>query len=167
MSRAFVKEDSGDGIEDLPDLPISPHPNYVTPTGHAALRTRLHDARTEAARLGPRKEEIDARQRLAILRRDIRYLERRLASAIPVDLAAQPSGRVAFGASVTVIDDDDREQTFRIVGEDEADPERGRIAPSSPLARALMGASEGDSVTWPKPVGAVDLEITAIRYFPQ
>ncbi len=167
MSRAFVKEDSGDGIEELPDLPVSPHPNYVTPAGHAALKSRLHEARTEAATLGPRKEEIEARQRLAILRRDIRYLEQRVASAISVDPAAQPLGKVAFGALVTVIDEDDREQTFRIVGEDEADPENGLIAPSSPLARALMGGREGDSATWPKPSGAVELEIVAIRYCDQ
>ena len=68
---------------------------------------------------------------------------------------------MAFGLAVTVRQDG-RDTTYEITGEDEADATRHRIAPTSPLARALMGAEPGDSVTWPRPAGAVDLEVLRI-----
>jgi transcription elongation factor GreB len=71
---------------------------------------------------------------------------------------------VAFGARVTVLDPDGTEQTYEITGEDEADAPQGRIAPQSPLARALMGARLGDTVVWARPAGRTELEITAITY---
>lgn len=88
MSRAFVKEDGPDN-EPLPDLPISPHPNYVTPRGLAALRDRLAATQAELARLKARAERLDRLPEKAA-ERDIRYLEARLRSAIPVDPADQP-----------------------------------------------------------------------------
>lgn len=160
MSRAFVKEDGPDN-EPLPDLPISPHPNYVTPRGLRALKDRLAGAQAELARLKARADRLDKLPEKAA-ERDIRYLEARLASAIPVDPAAQPADEVAFGARVTVADEDGAETTYEIVGEDEADAALGRIAPQSPLARALIGARTGDSVTWRRPAGAIDLEVIAI-----
>jgi transcription elongation GreA/GreB family factor len=81
-----------------------------------------------------------------------------------VDPAGQPQDEVAFGACVTVTDDTGQHHVFQITGEDEADATRGRIAPQSPLARALLGAAVGDSVRWTRPSGKLDLEITAIRY---
>lgn len=161
MSRAFVKE--GDGsLEPLPDLPVSPHPNWVTPRGLADLQGRLRQRQEELAALRARAERLDKLPEAAA-ERDIRYLEARLRSAMVIDPTSQPLDAVAFGLRVTVADDDGRETVYEITGEDEADAAQGRIAPQSPLARALMGASIGDVVTWTRPAGAVDLEIIAIE----
>lgn len=162
MSRAFVREDGPDNAP-LPDLPISPHPNYVTPRGLAALRTRLADTQAELARLRARADRLDLLPERAA-ERDIRYLEARIGSAIPVDQAGQPRGEVAFGARVTVADDRGTRTAYEITGEDEADATRGRIAPQAPLARALMGAKVGELVEWRRPSGPVTLEILAIGY---
>ena len=176
MSRAFVKE--GDGsLDPLPDLPISPHPNHVTPTGLAALQQRLRDTQSRLSSTSERSGDID----LAALRtradrldklpeaaaeRDIRYLESRLRSAILIDPATLPLTEVAFGLIVTVADGDGTEHRFQITGEDEADAPSGRITPQSPLARALMGAAPGDVVQWRKPAGSIDLEILRIDHPP-
>lgn len=162
MSRAFVKEDGPDNAP-LPDLPVSPHPNYVTPRGLAALQARLAATQADLARLRARTDRLD-RMPEAAAERDIRYLEARLRSALPVDPARQPQDEVAFGARVTVTDDTGQHHVFEITGEDEADAAKGRIAPQSPLARALLGAALGDTVLWPRPSGKLELEITAIRY---
>ena len=162
MSRAFVKEDGPDNAP-LPDLPISPHPNYVTPRGLQALRDRMEDRQAELARLKARADRLDTLPERAA-ERDIRYLGARIASAIPVDPATQPQDEVAFGARVRVVDEDDIETTYEITGEDEADAAHGRIAPHSPLARALTGASVGDVVEWNRPAGRVSLEVLAISY---
>lgn len=164
MSRAFVKEDGPD-TEPLPDLPLSPHPNFVTPRGLAALRDRLAATQADLARLKARPDRLDLLPEKAA-ERDIRYLEARLASAIPVDPAAQPRDEVAFGARVTVLDEDGTEAVYEIVGEDEADAGAGRIAPQSPLARALMGARVGDSVEWRRRSGTLELEVIAIEPMP-
>lgn len=160
MSRAFVKEGSGE-LEPLPDLPISPHPNYVTPRGLQDLRDRLATRQADLAALRARADRLDKLPEAAA-ERDIRYLEARLKSAIPVDVAAQGTDTVAFGHVVTVVDDAGRPAVYAIVGEDEADPAQGRIAPHSPLARALLGAAVGDVVRWRRPSGALDLEVTRI-----
>ncbi|MDH3264498.1 MAG: GreA/GreB family elongation factor [Paracoccaceae bacterium] len=162
MSRAFVREDRPD-TEPLPDLPISPHPNYVTPRGLAALRARLAEAQDALAGLRAREDRLDRLPEKAA-ERDIRYLEARLASAIPVDPATQPRHEVAFAARVTVADTEGREASYEIVGEDEADAARGLVAPQAPLARALIGARVGEMVEWHKPSGTEELEILAIAY---
>ncbi len=162
MSRAFVKEDGPDN-EPLPDLPISPHPNYVTPRGLVALRDRLAATQAELVRLKARAERLDKLPEKAA-ERDIRYLEARLRSAIPVDPADQPRDEVAFGARVAVADEDGRETVYEIVGEDEADAAQRRIAPQAPIARALLGARVGDVVEWRRPAGRLELEVIAITY---
>lgn len=162
MSRAFVKEDGPDN-EPLPDLPISPHPNYVTPRGLQALRDRQAEIVAELARLKARADRLDKLPEKAA-ERDLRYLEARLRTAILVDPAAQPAEEVAFGARVTVADDEGRETVYEITGEDEADASLGRIAPQSPLARALIGARVGDVVEWARPAGRIELEVLAIAY---
>jgi transcription elongation GreA/GreB family factor len=162
MSRAFVKE--GDGaLDPLPDLPISPHPNHVTPAGLAALQQRLRDTQSRLAALKSRPDRLDKLPEAAA-ERDIRYLESRLRSAIPINPATLPLTEVAFGLIVTVADDDGTEHRFQITGEDEADASLGKITPQSPLARALMGAQPGDVVRWHKPNGSADLEILAINH---
>jgi len=158
MSRAFVKEDRPD-TEPLPDLPLSPHPNFVTARGLAALQSRLAATQAELARLKARPERLDLMPEKAA-ERDIRYLSARLASAILTEPA--DGDVVTFGHAVTVANADGLETTWEIVGEDEADANLNRITPQSPLARALLGAEVGDTVTWRRPNGAAELKIIAI-----
>ncbi len=160
MSRAFVREDAPDTAP-LPDLPVSPHPNHVTPRGLAALQSRLAAAQVDLAAARARTDRLDPLPE-RIAERDIRHLSRRLATAI---LTLPPAGptEVAFATSVTVADEGGQTAIYEIVGEDEADAARGRIAPQSPLARALIGARIGDVVEWRRPNGNASLEVTAIR----
>jgi transcription elongation factor GreB len=162
VSRAFVKEGDGD-LDPLPDLPLSPHPNYVTPRGLAALHARLLDTQSTLTTLRARPERLNKLPEAAA-ERDIRYLEARLRSAILIDPAQTPLTEVAFGLCVTVLDEHDTKTRYEITGEDETDATLGRIAPTSPLARALLGAQTGDEVTWQKPSGAITLQILDITY---
>jgi transcription elongation GreA/GreB family factor len=143
MSRAFVKEIDHE-IEDLPDRPVSTHPNFVTAEGLAAIERTLN--RFEAAN----KAAVAKNDRTAIAasQRELRYWNARRSSAQVVEPAADKS-KVHFGATVTVQRDDGREQTFRIVGEDEAEPARGSISYVSPLARAVLGGKVDDTVEVP------------------
>lgn len=162
MSRAFVKE--GDGaLDPLPDLPLSPHPNYVTPRGLAGLQARLRQRQADLASYRARADRLDKLPEAAA-ERDIRYLEARLRSAIVVDPAELALDSVAFGLRVTVAEAEGRETTYEITGEDEADASLGRIAPHSPLARALIGAEVGDEVIWRRPSGAIALEVRRIEH---
>jgi len=149
MSRAFVKEDD-DAPEDLPERPISSAPNFVTAAGLAAIEAEVAQLTQAVAAT----EDRDARARLS---RDLRYWSARLGSA-HVQPAPPDNDVVRFGATATILRDDGREQTFRIVGEDEADPERGTLSYVSPLAQALMGKGERDSVR----VAGAEAEIIAI-----
>ncbi|MGP3699141.1 GreA/GreB family elongation factor [Rhodobacter sp. NSM] len=160
MSRAFVKEDGPDNAP-LPDLPISRHPNLVTPRGLADLKERLRATQARLQDLRARPDRLD-RLPEAAAERDIRYLEARIASAIPVDPADQPLDEVAFGLCVTVQDEDGRETVWEITGEDEASAARHRIAPHSPLAVALLGARIGEKVIWTRPAGEVTLAVIGI-----
>jgi transcription elongation factor GreB len=165
MSRAFVKEQDGDGgAGEIADLPQSAHPNYVTPRGLAALKERFAAAREKRRILLARGGGVERELPLANLGREIRYLESRIERAILVDPAAQPRGEVAFGATVRVADPSGEEREFSIVGEDEADAEHGSVSWVSPLARALLGAEIGDEIVWRRPAGDVALEVLAIRY---
>lgn len=159
MSRAFTKEDGPDN-EPLPDLPISPYPNYVTPRGLAALRARISATQAALAQLRSRSERLDLLPEKAA-ERDIRYLEARLKSAILIAPPTAPS-QVAFATAVTVANDEGDVTSYEIVGEDEADASLNRITPQSPLARALMGARVGDSASWVRPNGRIELEVIAI-----
>jgi transcription elongation GreA/GreB family factor len=152
MSRAFVK-DGEDAFDELPDRPISPHPNLVTPEGLAAIETtlaRLHEDYAAAQRSHDRGA-------LALAARDLRYWTARRSSAQVVTPPADHD-KVHFGSTVTIARDDGRRQTYRIVGEDEADPAHGTISYVSPVAHALMGKEVGDVVR----AGNSDAEIVAI-----
>lgn len=164
MSRAFVKEGDAE-LEPLPDLPQSPHANYVTPRGWAALKDRLTATQATLSALRARSDRMDKLPEAAA-ERDIRYLEARLRSALVVRGAADPVA-VAFGCRVGVVTPEGMALHFEIVGEDEADAPQGRIAPHSPLARALMGAQVGDLVVWPRPSGAAELEVVTIETLDQ
>lgn len=162
MSRAFVKESDGDDPGDLPELPLSEHPNYVTARGLAQLRSRLSETEQRLAAIDP--DATGARLERAHVERDIRWLQARVMSAIPVTPERRTPARVGFGATVELVDDYDKTYRYRIVGEDEADPELGCVSWVSPLARALAGARVGDSVTWQRPAGDLDVEVLAIDY---
>lgn len=151
MSRAFVNEDHF--VEDLPDRPVPPHANLVTERGLALIEAALDDAR----RAYGEAQAAGDRAALARTARDLRYWTARRASAEVVAVAAD-RGTVHFGHAVTLVRDDGRRQTFRIVGEDEADPAKGSISYVSPLARALLGRRIGDMVR----AGRGDAEIAAI-----
>jgi transcription elongation GreA/GreB family factor len=141
MSRAFVKEQDFDTSEELPDRPISQHPNHVTAEGLAQIDEALSAARARLARA----QMTDDRAAAAAASRDLRYWNARRTTASVVPISSD-TRRVHFGNVVTLHRDDGREQTFRIVGEDEADPSHGSISHVSPLARALAGKAVGDSV---------------------
>jgi transcription elongation GreA/GreB family factor len=159
MSVAFTKEeDSESAAAELPDRPISPHPNLVTPQGLAELEAALAQARAAYAAAQAVGEVKTDRTAMARATRDLRYYAARRASARLVP--AQPNAdRVTFGGEATITRADGRVQTFRIVGEDEADPAKGSISYISPLASALLGREVGDVVT----VGGAEVEITACR----
>jgi transcription elongation GreA/GreB family factor len=143
MSRAFVKEVEPE-IDDLPDRPVSTHPNLVTAEGLAAIERTL--SRFEAAN----KAAVAKNERAAIAatQRELRYWIARRSSAQVIEPAVDKS-KVHFGATVTVQRNDGRAQTFRIVGEDEAEPALGTISYVSPLARAVLGGAVGDAVEVP------------------
>ncbi len=163
MSRAFVKEADGDMVaDDAPERPRSAHPNYVTPAGLAELEARR--AALAADRAAYAAKGLEGKPALAHAERALRYLDARIEDAIVVDPAAQPAGEVRFGARVTVEDEDGETRGFTIVGEDEADAAAGKVSWLSPLARALAGGRVGDVVTWRRPAGDLELEITAIDY---
>jgi transcription elongation GreA/GreB family factor len=141
MSRAFVKEAEDESV-DLPDRPISPHPNLVTAEGLAAIQRSI-DRFNAAYKAAIGKNDKSA---IAAVQRELRYWSARLATAKLI----QPSRdrtHVHFGSTVVVRREDGRMQTYRIVGEDEADPSRGTVSHVSPLARAVVGKSVGDVVT--------------------
>jgi len=159
VSVAFTKEDSAEAAAEtqLPDRPISPEPNLVTAAGLKALEAQAAEARIayDAAML---VEDVNEKRRQAANPlRDLRYFAERLRTAQLVPAPAT-SDIVAFGSTVTFSRDDGRVQTYRIVGEDEADPKTGSISYVSPIARGLMGKSAGDVVT----VGDRELEIVKI-----
>jgi transcription elongation GreA/GreB family factor len=165
MSRAFVKEpDGAEAVEDLADLPQSPHPNYVTRQGLAQLKERLKNAQARQRELLRTPDDPSTGPPLAQLAREMRYLESRIERAIPVDHTGQPADVVAFGAVVEVEAANGELKQFAIVGEDEAEAEHGKVSWVSPLARALTGAGIGDTVIWKRPAGDVELEIRAISY---
>lgn len=160
MSVAFTKEDSAETASEtqLPDRPISPHPNLVTAAGLAALERQLAAVRA-ACEAAQTIEDVNERRRQeAVPLRDARYLAVRVRTAqvIPDPTSTDT---VAFGSTVTFQRPDGRVQTFRIVGEDEADPKAGSISFVSPVARLLLRKSVGDVVG----TGDHELEILAIK----
>jgi len=159
LSVAFTKEDSAETASEtlLPDRPISPHPNLVTEAGLKALEAQLLQAR-EAYHTAQKIEDVNERRRQsATPLRDARYFSARIRTA-QVVANSGPTDTVAFGSTVTFRRDDGREQTYRIVGEDEADPKAGSISFVSPVAKSLMGKAVGDVVG----ASGQELEIIAI-----
>ena len=166
MSRAFVKDSDDDmAAGELPERPVPEHPNYVTPNGLAELQARLKELQEEHERLAPlAADDSNAKQRLRVLERDLRYFNAQLERAEVVDLHGQPRDEVHFGAAVTIRDEAGKEHRFTIVGDDEADVSAGRISWASPLAKAMIGARVDDTVIWRRPAGDAEVEIVEISF---
>ena len=153
MSRAFVKEQD-DRPEDLPERPVSANPNFVTARGLALI-----DGEIEACRkLLAQGQHDQDKAMIARASRDLRYWTQRRSSAQLVGSVAKPEA-VAFATRVSIEREDGRRQVFSIVGEDEADPAKGLIAYTSPMARALMGKGVGDAAEVP----GGEVEITGLE----
>jgi transcription elongation GreA/GreB family factor len=159
VSVAFTKEDSAETASEtlLPDRPISPHPNLVTAAGLKALERQLQQARDAYDATQAIEDVNERRRQAAIPLRDVRYFAARVRTA---QIVADPTSTdiVAFGSTVTFQRDDGRVQTYRIVGEDEADPNAGSISFVSPVARQLTGKAVGDEVA----VSGQNIEIVSI-----
>jgi transcription elongation factor GreB len=181
MSKAFTKEQDDQDEEPLeveasvPDVAR----NYITPAGHQRLkselaalwegeRPKLVETIAWAASNGDRSENADyiyGKRRLREVDRRIRFLSKRLEAAEVVDNAGRDEDRVFFGATVTYLERAG-ERMVSIVGIDEVDPGRGRVSWIAPIAKALLGAREGDTVTVRTPAGAEQVEIVSVRYDP-
>jgi len=159
VSVAFTKEESSETAAEtlLPDRPVSAHPNLVTLTGLKQLQAQLEDARAAYEAANSIEDVNERRRQQAGPLRDARYFAERVRSA---QLMPDPESHdvVAFGSTITYSRNGRPAQTYRIVGEDEADPKTGTISFASPVARALMGKSAGDMVD----VGEQDLDVISI-----
>jgi transcription elongation GreA/GreB family factor len=159
LSVAFTKEESAETASEtlLPDRPVSPHPNLVTEAGLQALQMQLQDARAAYEAAQAIDDVNEKRRQSAVPLRDARYLTERLRTAqlVPNPVSTET---VAFGSMVTFSRTDGRVQTYRIVGEDEADPKAGSISFVSPVARSLIGKGVGDVAG----AGAQEIEVLSI-----
>jgi len=180
MSKAFVREteDSDDEGPEFAPLPQGTK-NYITPSGYRRLkeefdqlwkveRPQLVQTIAWAASNGDRSENGDyiyGKKRLREIDRRIRFLSKRMDNAEVIDPAERGEcDQVFFGATVTVLHGDGSERSYSIVGVDEADAGRGLVSWVAPLARALLKAREGDTVTLRTPGGVEELEVLEVRY---
>ncbi|MGB6103989.1 MAG: transcription elongation factor GreB [Pusillimonas sp.] len=182
MNKAFVKESDHDDDDDLgtENVPLPEGTkNYITTDGYRRLRAELahlmNDERPSvvqvvswAASNGDRSENGDylyGKKRLREIDRRMRFLTKRLEIAEVVDPATQPNkDQVFFGATVVYSDKEGASFRVTIVGVDEAEPLQGRISWISPVARALLKAREGDTVTLRTPAGVDELDILEVIY---
>jgi transcription elongation factor GreB len=153
-------------------------PNYITPEGARRLSEELGHLRSverprvvqevqDAAAQGDRSENAEyiyGKKRLREIDRRMRFLTKRLESAVVVDPAQKRGDKVFFGAWVAVEDEKGEQAEYRIVGEDEVDGGRGQISWRSPIGRALLGKTAGDMVVVRRPAGEAELEIVSVRY---
>lgn len=168
MSKAFTREENeGPDVPGLPPLVSTLPPgakNYITRAGADRLRdelTRLIE--TERPPLAASEDE-DVKRRLSILDQRVFQLEQSLQSAEVISSDAGPNDSVRFGATVTVREESGEEATYRIVGVDETDFDRGWVSWLSPIARALMNTKVGQRVRFKFPSGEENLEIIGIKY---
>jgi transcription elongation factor GreB len=167
------------------------NPNYITAAGARRLQDELAHLRSrerpkvvqdvaDAAAQGDRSENAEyiyGKKRLREIDRRIHFLTKRLETAVVVAPEERADGRVFFGATIDVEDEEGATATYQIVGEDETDPKAGRISWRSPLGRALLNKREGDAATFRKPAPTVagmtvrstetievELTIIAVRY---
>ena len=157
---------------------MSSEKNYITPGGAEKLRAEYHELfHVERPRLvetvawaagnGDRSENADyiyGKRRLREIDRRLRFLSDRLEKAFVVDPQSLQSEVVVFGATVTLQDEDSNVLIYQIVGEDEAEAEKGRISWKSPMAKALLGKRIGDEFILKKPVGEQFFEILQLQF---
>ena len=150
----------------------------ITPAGYKRLsdererlwredRPRVVNEVADAAALGDRSENAEyifGKKKLREIDKRIGYLSKLLDRLKPVDPVSMKSDRVRFGATVTVADEDGKEKTYQIVGEDEVDATNGKISMQSPLGKAILERKVGDIVVVHRPMGDLDLEIVNLRY---
>jgi len=153
-------------------------PNYLTPEGAKKLvdelklltvseRPRVVQEVSEAAAQGDRSENAEyiyGKRRLREIDRRIRFISKRLDSAVVVRKSEVASEVVRFGARVVVLDENGKTSTYTIVGPDEANPSGGCISFQSPLGQSLMKRRVGDTVTVRRPAGELEVEIQSIDY---
>ena len=181
MSKAFVKESEDD--DDAPEPASQPTgrapggKNYISPAGFARLKAELKQLveveRPEvvktvawAASLGDRSENADyiyGKRRLREIDRRVRFLIKRLEAAEVVRSAGRDTDQVCFGATVRYRSKND-EKMLTILGADEVDPAQGKVSWLSPIAKALLKARAGDTVTLRTPAGEERLEILEVTY---
>ena len=151
---------------------------YITAEGAKKLRAELDELWTverprvtqqvaDAAAMGDRSENAEyiyGKRRLREIDRRVRFLSKRLEEIRVVKEPPTDPKRVFFGAWVTLEDDDGTEKTYRIVGADESDLERGYISIDSPVARGLLGKCDGDTFTVRVPKGDVEYTIVRVKY---
>jgi transcription elongation factor GreB len=155
-----------------------PPPNYITLEGAKRLQEELGRLRSkerpkvvqevsDAAAQGDRSENAEyiyGKRRLREIDRRMHFLTRRLEKAVIVEPRKDSAGKIFFGATVEIEDEDCVKATYQIVGEDEIDLDLGRISWRSPLGRALLGKKEDDTIVFRKPSGEIELTILAVRY---
>ena len=154
MSRAFVKESDEQAREELPELQVSPHRNFVTPAGLRQIESAVERLRETLARA----RAADDRSAVLRIQRDLRYWVERLRTA-EVVIPPAANGLVRFGSTVVLDKSNGSRISYQLVGEDEADPSQGKISYVSPIARKMLGASIGGRVTLPDG----DAEVAEIR----
>jgi transcription elongation factor GreB len=153
-------------------------PNYITPAGAKRLQEELGHLRSrerpkvvtevaDAAAQGDRSENAEyiyGKKRLREIDRRMRFLTKRLESAVVVTPSEQSGDRVFFGALVVVEDEDGKTMRYQIVGEDEIDLAKGRVSWRSPIGRVLLKKTTGDSVLLRRPSGEVELTVMEVSY---
>ncbi len=181
MSKAFTREDDG-GLDEpeADEEPSAPKgaKAYITPQGYRKLqeeldhlwhveRPRVTSEVAAAAAQGDRSENAEyiyGKKRLREIDRRVRFLSKRLDALTVVTPSKEQHGKVFFGAWVTIEDEEGNEATYRIVGGDEFDSDRGWISVDSPLARALLGKAEGEEATVLRPKGKAEVVVLRVRY---
>ncbi len=165
MSRAFTKEGDGDAEEELPQRPVSPLPNYVTPDGLLALTEKVKELDALRRKLPKDEDRVRDRKRKEI-ERDLRYYSARVESAQKVSPSDIDRSEVRIGAHVEVEDCPSTggpPRVLRIVGEDQADGDK-LISWASPLGASLLGAKKGVTVEWERDGSPLTLKVLSIRY---
>jgi len=151
---------------------------YITPEGEQRLRAELHqlwkverpvvtNAVHEAAKNGDRSENGDyiyGKRRLREIDSRVRFLNKRLGELKVIDQIPADTGKIYFGARVSLEDEAGMEQHWRIVGPDEFDLQQGRLSMDSPMARALLGKRLDDEIRVQSPAGEKVYYVTDIRY---
>jgi transcription elongation factor GreB len=163
MSKAFTSEETADDplvVAPRPPLPAGV-PNYVTQRGLALLRSELQALEQQQSELAA---SGDVGARLPTLVKRVAELSARIGGALEVDTSTHPPDEVRFGALVTVRDAGGQLRHYEIVGVDEANGREGRVAFTSPVARALLGRKVGDTAVLGSPRGEEELQVVEIRY---